>query len=369
MIDPIVHFYVPSADLVRSVPETADEYWGWIRKEIQHSPARIPDNEKLCTWMGPYTWTIQTFMHVRALDLSCDITCTFPDEGIIVAHSDFLPSSAKPTTRRFIVEIKPDRHLKCMFTNFVIVQNRRDSLHKWMVRLFVPSAFVHCWPQPGLIPRDHSRGDKFENIRFFGSRHQFLHDEDKLRSNIEELGLRWKVVPRDEWHDYSETDAVVAVRQPMRKSKRKRYISDDVKPAHKLYNAWMAGVPAILSPDSAFRDIKRSELDYLEAANVSEVMRELKRLMRDPSLRKSMRENGMKRAQDYRAETITGDWIQIFHDEIIPEYVRWCSSSLRRRWSFFARRMLFKMAPSFQRRPMLRVALESEPDQEIALPF
>jgi hypothetical protein len=47
------------------------------------------------------------------------------------------------------------------------------------------------------------------------------------------------------WHDYSTDDLVLAVRDLTEKDAL-------VKPASKLVNAWIAGVPALLGPEPAF---------------------------------------------------------------------------------------------------------------------
>src|SRR2546423_5951793 len=174
-----VQFFVPSADLVRRVPDAIADYWSWIDDAIRSSPATLRDGE-LCVWSGPYDWTIQTFIYLRAAGLQCDLTDSFPNGGLVITHSDFLPSGAMPTDTRFIVEIKPDRLLKNIFSNFVVVQNKRDPIHHALGRLLFRSAFVKFWPQPGLIPRDQGRGDTFENVCYFGNPEQFLTDDRAL---------------------------------------------------------------------------------------------------------------------------------------------------------------------------------------------
>jgi hypothetical protein len=99
----------------------------------------------------------------------------------------------------------------------------------------------------------------------------------------------------------------------------------------------LAGVPAILSPEVAFQDIRRSELDYLEAQNVPEIIQKIQDLMGNLHLRRSMAENGKKRAGEFKWETIAQAWIEIFHEQIIPEYNLWRKSRFRRGWFYFSR--------------------------------
>ncbi len=330
-IPPKLYFYIPSQELINSVPGTIEEYGGWIDEFIKNKPVRRPAGE-LCTFGGPYDWTVQTFIYLRAYDFPCELTASFPKEGIIIAHGDLLPPFLKPSAEQFIVEIKPDRCLQCIFANFVIVQNKHDPIHAGKNRLLIKSAVVDHWPQSRLIPRDSRRGEQFENICFMGNPEEFIQETDMLEPKIKKLGLTWRMMPREKWHDYSNMDAVVAVR-PADAEMLKR------KPAVRLINAWSAGVPAILSPDIAFEDIKKTDLDYLKAKNVAQIIEQLKRLKRDSSLRKAMAENGKKRSEEFSLERTTRQWITIIQEHIMPEYVIWKKSAVKR-MLFFPIRML-----------------------------
>ena len=111
------------------------------------------------------------------------------------------------------MEIKPDRILSCLFANFVIVQNKRDPLCRGISCFLIDSSFVYYWTQPSLIPRDPKRGDRFENISFFGDKKQFIKEVDVLAAEIKKLGLNWTMGSRENWNDYSATDCIVAVRR------------------------------------------------------------------------------------------------------------------------------------------------------------
>jgi hypothetical protein len=354
---PAVYFYIPSQELVDHVPATIQEYWKWINEAVKTSPAPLASGEGLCTWVGPYNWTIQTFINLRTSGFPCELTASLPAKGIIITHGDFLPRLLRPGPRQFVVEIKPDRSLQCIYANFVIVQNRHDPILSGIKTSFFGSAFVNYWPQPGLIPRDPMRGERFENICFIGNPEQFLSDVDLLESEVRKLGLQWKSVPRERWHDYSEIDAVVAVRPAdavgvRQKAVRRLFIfrgadvspilSPDRKPATKLYNAWLAGTPAILSPDIAFEDIRTSELDYLEAKDIPEIIERLRQLQSDPALRMAMIENGRKKSVEYAPEKVVQEWVDIIENRIIPAYVSWTKSSAQRNLFFFIRAVLYK---------------------------
>src|SRR5204862_3945868 len=136
-----------------------------------------------------------------------------------------------------------------------------------------------------------ARGTKFENVAYFGWPQNLadpLHESAWLR-RLAELGLHWRMMPRSQWHDYREVDAVVAIRS---------FSGRDFgyKPATKLYQAWHAGVPSVLGNESAFIAERRSDLDYLEAKTFDDAVTALRRLKEEPSLRRAMIQNGKQRA-------------------------------------------------------------------------
>jgi hypothetical protein len=143
------------------------------------------------------------------------------------------------------------------------------------------------------------------------------------------------------WHNYREVDAIVAVRdQNQLANSASGMHFEDRKPATKLYNAWLAGVPAVVSPESAFRQIRLSRLDYLEARDIPEIVARLIQLKNDPLLRRAMIANGIRRSAAFASDSVTKDWITIIERGIVPEYCRWSQSSLYRRRFFAARHRL-----------------------------
>ena len=145
------------------------------------------------------------------------------------------------------------------------------------------------------------------------------------------LGLSWRLVPRQRWHDYREVDVVVAVRSFDRRDYR-------CKPPSKLYNAWRARVPAILGQESAYQANRKSELDYLEVTSVEDAVAALRRLRDDPALRHTMIENGRRRAEDIDPGKIVERWRSVLTDDIVPAHARWCAASRWRRADFLQRR-------------------------------
>lgn len=336
-----VAFYVPSADLVRAAPHAAADYWPWISDAVRAMPAQLGDGRGPCPWLGPYNWTLQTYLELRDHGVDCELTASIPDDGIVIAHGDFFPPDIAATAHQFVVEIKPDRPLQCRFANFVITQNTVDPIGRWPLSLFLQSTPLPYWPQPGLIERSASRGDRFENVGFLGRPQNLLADTHTLAEGLAARGLNWMVMPVERWHDYSELDAVVAVRPPADPNRPESvaFQAANRKPASKLINAWLAGVPSILSPDDAFRQLRTSPLDYLEAESVADVLAQVDRLRTDPALRRAMAERGRMRGAEFSRSHVASRWASLILDTMVPAATDW-SRSPTRRAAFFASRQL-----------------------------
>jgi hypothetical protein len=88
------------------------------------------------------------------------------------------------------------------------------------------------------------------------------------------------------------------------------------KPGTKLYNAWLAGVPAVLGPEPAFRELRRHELDYLEVTSVEEALAAIDRLRSDPALYRAMVDHGRERARDFSVEAILDRWTDLLWERV-----------------------------------------------------
>jgi hypothetical protein len=82
------------------------------------------------------------------------------------------------------------------------------------------------------------------------------------------------------------------------------------KPAAKLVNAWAASVPAILGPEVPYRELRRSNLDFLEARSAGEALAAIDQLRHDPALYAAMVANGAARVRDFGADRITHYWAE-----------------------------------------------------------
>lgn len=320
---PPLYFYLPPDYWPHPLPDSADSPW-------------------LGFGVGIYAWTVQTCLRLKAAGISCELTSNFPQDGVVFVHRNILANK----------QIRPDCRL-----NLILVCLKGELLPFRAALLHIvqnpleasrSSYFIPHWPQPGLVPRHAGRGACLENVAFMGHRDNLAPElaTPAWEQALADLGLVWQ--PRlshhhwsrlegmhPQWHDYSEVDVVVAVRS-FRHQNRQRRQNYRNKPATKLYNTWLAGVPAILGQESAFQAERRSPLDYLEVQSPEEVLQALKRLQQQPDLHQAMAERSRLRAAEVAPAAITQRWIAFLKEVAVPTYHRWCQLPLSRRRALLA---------------------------------
>ncbi len=90
------------------------------------------------------------------------------------------------------------------------------------------------------------------------------------------------------------------------------------KPATKLYNAWLAGVPFIGGCDSAYASEGSPEKDYLVAKSPEELLQQLRRLQQDLELRTRLVQRGSQVVQNFTVEKTLERWKKLIQ-EILPQ--------------------------------------------------
>jgi hypothetical protein len=256
-------------------------------------------------------WVLQTFLRLRGAGLDVELVDEVPRSGVLVFHGGEKLILRKRLPRRAqltLVGIRGDKR-PITIADVEVVQNHRFAAGAR--RVFVP-----YWPQPGLITRDPRRGARVEGIAFKGF-DENLHPDFRApawSTWLEAHGMHWlhhSTLYRGssgagtvDWQDYRGVDAVVALR-PEPESPQHR------KPASKLCNAWLAGVPALLGPEHAYRELRRSELDYIEIRSSEDARRALERLRSDPGLYRAMVENGRQRGKAFTVERVVEAWREL----------------------------------------------------------
>lgn len=324
---PPIYFYFPISKLsVTCLPPDAASYWKWQCAEHSISPMQS----------GGCFWTLQTYLYLNDYGFPCKLVETMPDEGIVVSHRDFLDDSIQPGPKLLIICLRADvdRH---PYAQLHVVQNPYQAIPKRFMELW-ESHFIPHWPQPSIIPRNPERGNTFENVTFLGNAVNLVPEfQDQVwKDELKSLGLRFQTkLNHDEWHDYASTDVILAIRSFGRDKDWRG------KPASKLYSAWHSGVPAILGHESAFQAERKSDLDYLEATSVEEVIACLRQLRDNKTLRKEIVQNGWVRAQETCQNAMVTKWQSFLTSFAVPAYQNWCIMPQWKQKVFFRSRQSF----------------------------
>lgn len=316
-----------------------------------------PAEETVEHWTVPQparmrAWVIQTVLRLRETGYDVAIQPTLPETGIVVLLPE--PHFCQAFYRQYetkhrdllIVTIRADIvGFRSLLADAEIVQNGYFADEQ---RIFD----VPHWPQPGLIPRDSDRGTDIRTIAFKGDKgnlhpdlfsarfHDFLR-ERHIEVLLEETNDR--TVPQP-WHNYKDVDLLIAVRKPWHEG--------DLfynKPASKLINAWHAGVPALLGPEIAFRELREHPLDYVEVSDDYGAIEAIDRLISKPERYAAIVEHGRERAREFTSQRIAERWAEILFEKL-PRIAQTSSFQLSRRIPLSVRRGLntLLMPPSKQ---------------------
>lgn len=283
---------------------------------LEHLLAMDPDRDWRDFVTGERAWILQTYMRLRASGVPVHLSNSLPPAGLAVFSSKqrrLLRRAAVPNGV-VLVGVREDVG-EALIADFELVQNatQADGVHRFLMPL---------WPQPGLLPRTADRGTRVENVAFKGFINNLAPEfrEATWREALRQRNLGWLTdavsYTREAiqhqglaWNDFRTIDVLLAIRPA----------AADLhpnKPATKLYNAWHAGVPAILGPELAYRDLRRSELDYIEADSAPTALAAIDRLRADPALYAAMIENGLHRAAEFSVQQLTQRWTQLLLDEL-----------------------------------------------------
>lgn len=288
-------------------------------------------------WVGCHSnfvaWIAPTYFHLKEAGFSCEAIDRLPKEGIVLADGDTLGNSHRYLGNLMLIcaksdgDYNPSAHIHIVH-NCLDVRDRRHSL--WN------PYYISHWPMPGLIPRKKERGCLVENVAYIGSRSQLAAElkSERWVSALSSLGCRWlPIFEANKWNDFSQIDLIVAARSFSQKS----YPN---KGAIKLFNAWRAGVPAILAPESAFLAEKKTDLDFLTINSIEEAIDAVKTLKNSPKLYSAMVRNSSHRAEDLTAEKTLDRWMTFFTRVAFPSYEQWCQIPESQKKLIFGRRYL-----------------------------
>ena len=249
-------------------------------------------------------WVYQTMVELELAGMRVDHVPEIPSEGIVIAFGGTLGQHYQPPEGVFLVDIVAD-DMPREGAHLHIIQNRAHA------RRMPNSVFIPLWTQPYLIPRDHTRGDRFETVAFFGAVENLAPElnADWQKRLKEETGLNFEVRGAARWHDYSDVDCVIGIRD----FQDRQHFH---KPATKLYNAWLADVPFVGGRESAHRADGESGKDCVLISTVDELTDQLKKLSQSPEKRRQIVAEGKKKGADFTPAATAERWKKLIQQDL-----------------------------------------------------
>lgn len=271
-------------------------------------------------------WVLRTYHAFAAAGREVSLSASLRSDAINIVSVREFGRRQRLSSDAFVLGVRADAHAP-QLVNFSVRQN-------YLYAEEADNANVHHWIQPGIVSRPRTRGNRIEVVSFKGHVQNLYEPfrSDAFRAALAENEIRLEIdcpSPGRQghtWNDYSETDAVLAVRNLTHYDARH-------KPASKLVNAWKARCPAILSPEPAFRELCRSPLDYIEVHSIDEPLRVLRFLKAYPKIYERFLEHAEKRAQEFEDRKIFERWCEIMETKVRPEFLRWQSMSRAARFA------------------------------------
>jgi hypothetical protein len=253
---------------------------------------------------GRNAWVLQTFYYLRPLLPNVFLSNRMMPDAINLVHgAESRCMTWAPDT--FVINLRAD-YPPNKRANAEIVQNAFQSgPRKW---------YVTHWPQPGLIPRDVSRGLKIETIGYFGrgTNHysRWLRRAsgwDRVKDVINDvaqiLGLKLVVKSESQWNDYSDVDVAIGIRS----FGSGKY---STKPPTKLINAAYAGVIFFGGADSAFGHVGQPDINYVRIVSKSELKSKLATIL-NTEYNEVLFRGARILANRYSLETIKNEWLAV----------------------------------------------------------
>lgn len=313
----MIYFYLPRHHLPEreeTLGSDTDAVDWADPKDLPSMLSRFGDRFFLST---PLAWIFQSYLRLKEVGADVALVHEIPQRGVFVALSGDVPLNYKPGRQQYFVSVTADGCVST-YAQMRVCQNRTQT------RYASNALHMPHWPQPGILGRDPRRGDRFDTIAFFGDKINLAKELQSTAFFTELTALGLKLSIRDAHSpqriDYSDIDSVIAVRS----FQKHGYIR---KPASKLYNAWIAGVTAVLGREYAFTEERRTALDFIEVTRYEDCLAAVRRLKQDRQLRIQMFENGLERAREFTSSSIIERWCRLLFEDARFGFERWSSLS------------------------------------------
>ncbi|KEI70405.1 hypothetical protein [Endozoicomonas elysicola] len=288
----------------------------------------IPAEIKHRIITGEDIWVLLTYLQFRHAGYEVTLgTEACPDKINVI---DGVKSRPKNTfADYFYVACRTDAHYP-EFGHFVLHQNLIQSGKR--NEIYIPQ-----WPQPGLILRECQRGNDIKTVAFFGQPKRNLAEvfqseafSAELKNRDIEFIIKGKNNNTVEWHDYSNVDIVIAVRDVPVELLR-------IKPVNKATNAWLAGALCITGDEPAITAAFNSNKAVLHATTIEGVLTIIDHLREKPELFSELLAEGQKLARDYSESSVLTYWTRM-EEFVTPEFERWKNTGKAERLINYSRR-------------------------------
>lgn len=286
---------------------------------------------------GEDIWVLLTYLQFRHAGYEVTLGTEAHSDKINVI--DGVKSRPRNTSADyFYVACRTDAHYP-EFGHFVLHQNLIQTGKR--NEIYVPQ-----WPQPGLIQRDSQRGNTVKTVAFFGQPKRNLAEafqSDPFLMELDKRGIEFiikgKSNERVEWHDYSNVDIVIAVREVPVELLR-------IKPVNKATNAWLAGALCITGNEPAITAAFNSSKAVLHATSVEGVLTIIDQLQEKPERFAEILAEGWKLAQDYSEPSVLSYWVRM-ESCVTPTFESWKKTGKTERLvSYTQRRVLNRFSKS-----------------------
>ncbi|MEM0951074.1 MAG: hypothetical protein AAGI66_02905 [Cyanobacteria bacterium P01_H01_bin.74] len=265
-------------------------------------------------FQGKYLWALRTYLILRdylpnPADLLLDDTVC--RNAINIAHADTWRSIEKSQIGPETVVVSADADKpKLLWADYNISQ----------APIFDgPSQFnISHWAQPNVIARNAQRMNVIKKVAYFG---ELRKGEQSIHTLLEKKlsGLNIAYEVKQDFvsqNDYSDVDIAVALRFNW-------HLVKDRKPASKLFNAAIAGIPLIATPERSYLEYREMGLCFLPAYNVTETINIIEHLAQHPDDYESLLQNAQKQSTVFEEKTATA-WLNVlrhirFTENLVPE--------------------------------------------------
>lgn len=281
-----------------------------LAQVIEGPGAAFQEFLRSITSSGRDTWILGTYARLRRRGLPVSLTDAFQPGELCIAHRDDVARHRRPWDC-FVVSVRADRD-RTFHCHMEIVQSPANLEARGC-------HYLPHWPMPGLLPRDPARGNRLERIGYFGLERNLAarFRSPELLGALADLGVALSIRSDPEgWHDYSDVDLILAVRDGT-----PEFLGS--KPATKLFNAWIAGCPAIVGREPAYDHHGAAGTDYLRIDTAKDLLRLLQRLRDAPETYRALRERCALRAAEVNEAATLERWIGWLTEVAGPAHAHW----------------------------------------------